>query len=213
MISTHPNVAWNPVRNDFFDVECSLQSSLIISGCSSFFYCLMIIEQRVSLSIWWIFVFFFRDNVDTIWFTLYLALDRVLLSAKWFDNCKVCIPDPMEVCISGLMQDRLFFSFRVFNHGNSSIRPCLCFSFLWPGLWTLLICSCCSLLIIFSSISVASQLRHMSTLCWNLSAVFCNSLLRVWLSLTPKTLRSRRRESCKYTPKLHDLAWLLNAVT
>ena len=31
------NVAWNPTKNDFFDVECSLQSCLIISGCSSFF--------------------------------------------------------------------------------------------------------------------------------------------------------------------------------
>ena len=36
--------------------------SLIISGCSSFFYCLMIIGQRVSLRIWWIFVFF---NVES----------------------------------------------------------------------------------------------------------------------------------------------------
>ena len=41
-----------------FNVECSLQSSLIISGCSSFFYRLIIIGQRVSLRIWWIFCVF-----------------------------------------------------------------------------------------------------------------------------------------------------------
>ena len=34
MISSHPNVAWNPPKSDFF-VWC-LQSSLIISGCSGF---------------------------------------------------------------------------------------------------------------------------------------------------------------------------------
>ena len=37
MIFSHLNVAWNPAKTiSLFDVECSLQSSLMISGCSSF---------------------------------------------------------------------------------------------------------------------------------------------------------------------------------
>ena len=56
-----------------FDVECSLQRSLIRSGRSSFFfYCLMIIGQRESLRIWWIFCVFVIFGSDWQTCTHYL---------------------------------------------------------------------------------------------------------------------------------------------